>query len=183
MIRPRAAVPGTCLCILLVLWPFGATAGDPGSGGELDLAAYRGRVVVVHFWASWCESCRRSLPWLVAMQDRYADQGLVVIGVNEDDDASAARAFLAEFPVNFKTVRDAEGELFACWDVVAMPTSYVIDRTGCVVERYLGFKTARAGDYEAALRDALARPGAGASSGPFSGNPALDLCFQQVERQ
>jgi thiol-disulfide isomerase/thioredoxin len=155
MIRRRTGIPVVYLCIFL--WSQGAAAAGPDAGRELDLAGYRGQVVVVHFWASWSEPCRRSLPWLIAMQNRYADEGLVVLGVNEDDDGSAALAFLTEFSVNFTTVRDADAELFETWDIIAMPSSYVIDRQGRIVERYLGFKTALVGDYEAALRDALAR--------------------------
>ena len=64
----------------------------------LDLAKYRGSVVVLDFWASWCVPCKRSFPWLNEMHTRYADEGLVIIGVNVDKDADEAQAFLEKYP-------------------------------------------------------------------------------------
>jgi len=108
-------------------------------------------VVVVDFWASWCVPCRRSFPWLDEMQSKYGEQGLVVIGVNMDADPSEAESFLKEFPVHFRIVRDADGTIARGYDVIAMPSSYVIDRSGNIVARHLGFKTARLHEYEATL--------------------------------
>ena len=125
------------------------------SGTELDLTDYRGKVVVVDFWASWCVPCRRSFPWLNEMQSKYADDGLVVIGVNVDSNADDARAFLAEFPVDFRIVEDREGELARSFDVIAMPSSYVIDRNGEIVERHLGFKVKKKQAYEHTIQQTL----------------------------
>jgi thiol-disulfide isomerase/thioredoxin len=125
------------------------------SGTELDLADYRGQVVVVDFWASWCVPCRRSFPWLNEMQAKYADDGLVVIGVNVDANADDARAFLAEFPVDFRIVEDSAGELARSFDVIAMPSSYIIDRDGEIVERHLGFKVKRKDEYEQTIQQTL----------------------------
>lgn len=156
MILQRNLLRRIYLCSLALLCGQAAAAAGPLPDGALDLNDYRGQVVLVHFWASWSTPCRRSFPWLAAMHDRYADQGLVIIVVNEDDAASAARAFLEEFPVSFTRIRDADGELFEAWDIVAMPSSYVIDRGGQIVARYLGFKPAQVAEFEAAVRDALA---------------------------
>ncbi len=117
----------------------------------IDLDDYRGKVVVVDFWASWCVPCRRSFPWLDEMQSKYGEQGLIVIGVNMDADPSEAESFLQEFPVHFRIVRDADGTLARRYDVIAMPSSYVIDRSGNIAARHLGFKTARLHEYEATL--------------------------------
>jgi thiol-disulfide isomerase/thioredoxin len=117
----------------------------------LDLDAYRGRVVVVDFWASWCAPCRRSIPWLNQMRAQYGDRGLVVIGVNVDKDARDAARFLREVPIDFEVVYDPEGTLAAQYALEGMPSSYVYSRDGELVARHLGFQNARRPEYEALL--------------------------------
>lgn len=150
-------VHGVIVYFIMAFFGCGPAAGGDAQDGTLNLQDYSGKVVIVHFWASWSIPCRRSFPWLAAMQDKYADQGLVVVGVNEDDEEADADAFLKEFPVSFATVRDADGELFDNYDLIAMPSSYVIDRQGRIVARHLGFKSVQVLQYEAMLRDVLAK--------------------------
>ncbi|MGB5512112.1 MAG: TlpA disulfide reductase family protein [Woeseiaceae bacterium] len=137
-----------------------ATTISPSNGqamsiGDLDLADYEGRVVVIDFWASWCVPCRRSFPWLNAMQSKYADDGLVIIGVNVDRERADADQFLASFPAAFSIIYDSEADLAKRFGVQAMPSSFVIGRDGVVRERHLGFKTKKQDEYEAALVAAL----------------------------
>lgn len=130
--------------------------GPAADGAQrLQLSTHRGKVVVVDFWASWCAPCRRSLPWLDSMQRKYADEGLVVIGVNEDNEFEDAQAFLADVPVGFRIVPDAGGEIARAFGLVAMPSTYVIGRDGKLAARHLGFKTAKQDEYEALLRQLL----------------------------
>jgi cytochrome c biogenesis protein CcmG/thiol:disulfide interchange protein DsbE len=145
-------------CLVLFLCSSANAADEPGS---LDLSDSRGHVVVVDFWASWCVPCRRSIPWLNEMQEKYRDQGLVIIGVNEDTTEADFVQFLNDFPAHFRTIRDAEGTLAQKFGVVAMPSSYVIDRDGNVVARHLGFKVRLMDEYEAVIRDALSGPEVG----------------------
>ena len=123
--------------------------------GPLDVEAYRGKVVVIDFWASWCVPCRRSFPWLNAMHAKYAGDGLVIIGVNVDSERAEATRFLAEYPADFQIYFDGEGRYAAEYGVEAMPSSFVIGRDGQVRARHLGFKVQKQSDYEAAIVDAL----------------------------
>ncbi|HKZ72761.1 MAG TPA: TlpA disulfide reductase family protein [Steroidobacteraceae bacterium] len=139
------------MLVLLALFAGDALAAEP----LLDLDRVRGRVVVVDFWASWCTPCRRSIPWLNEMQAKYADRGLVIIGVNVDKSRGDAEQFLAAVPARFEIVYDPDGRLPAKFGVAAMPSSYVFDRSGKVVARHLGFQNARRAEYEKVLRELL----------------------------
>lgn len=137
-------------CLLTLIAP-----GIQATDAPIDLARYQGKVVVVDFWASWCVPCRRSFPWMNEMQAKYADDGLVIIGVNMDDDAELAAAFLEEFPAQFIIAYDQDGSLARQFDVIAMPSTYVLDRDGNQVTRHLGFKVRQQDEYEAVLVEAL----------------------------
>lgn len=132
-----------------------ATLADTTDATPFDLSRYQGKVVVLDFWASWCGPCRRSFPWLNEMHAKYEDQGLVIIGVNLDHSEEDAAAFLAEFPADFQIHYDREMHLAQKFEVQAMPSSYVIGRTGEVKARHLGFKVKRQDEYEAVLVEAL----------------------------
>jgi len=141
---------------LLVLLVSTVISTNSTAETTFDLQQYRGKVLLLDFWASWCVPCRRSFPWMNEMQDKYGGQGLVIVGVNMDADAAEARAFLEEFPVDFRIIEDAKGELAKEFDVIAMPSSYVIGRNGGVVARHLGFKVRRQDEYESLIQAVLA---------------------------
>ncbi len=140
--------------VLFTLFLFLQTAGA-STEDIFDPADYAGKVVIVDFWASWCVPCRRSFPWLNAMHDKYADDGLVIIGVNLDQERAAAGEFLAEFPPRFTIVYDTTKELAKEFGVAAMPTSYLIGRDGEIREHHYGFKVKKQDEYEAAIIAAL----------------------------
>lgn len=145
---PRRAA---ALIALLALAPFATMAGEP----DLDLDSQAGKVVIVDFWASWCVPCRRSFPWLNQMHRKYGEDGLVIIGVNLDHERGEADRFLQEFPPDFRILFDASGELAKQFNVVAMPSSYLIGRSGDVLNRHLGFQLKQQDEYEAAIVAAL----------------------------
>ena len=126
---------------------------------RLDLAQYRGRVVIVDFWASWCKPCRESIPWLNEMRARYAASGLVVIGVNVDAERDDAEKFLHQVPMDFQIVFDPQGELAQRFDLQGMPTSLLFDRAGNLVETHFGFRDATKAKREAGLKNLLNNTG------------------------
>jgi thiol-disulfide isomerase/thioredoxin len=143
------------LALLVVILVLAAHRGVALAEAPFDLAAYEGKVVVVDFWASWCVPCRRSFPWLNAMHSKYADKGLVVVGVNLDQERSAAEEFLQEFPPNFRIYYDESKSLAKEFGVVAMPSSYLLGADGEIRKRHYGFKVKKQDEYEAAIVDAL----------------------------
>ena len=132
-----------------------AAAPAAAEEGGLNLEQFKGKVVVLDFWASWCVPCRRSFPWLNQMHETYGDDGLVIVGVNLDMERSEADRFLEEFPPKFRIHFDESKELAEQFGVVGMPSSYVIGRGGEIVNRHFGFKVKKQDEYEAAIVAAL----------------------------
>jgi thiol-disulfide isomerase/thioredoxin len=135
----------SCLAAWLAL-TIGCAASAEWKEGDLlpelrveGVPALAGRVVLIDFWASWCAPCKASFPHLDQMYKDYAGRGLVVLGVNVDDEASAMRKFLERTPVSFPVVRDAGQRLVAQADVPTMPTSFLVDRQGRIRKRHVGF--------------------------------------------
>lgn len=146
----RLGIAAAFFTIFLVLIPVTGNAAD-----TLNLSDYRGKVVVLDFWASWCVPCRRSFPWMNEIQQKYADDGLVVIAVNLDNEAADAQKFLQQYPAEFTISYDHERQLAREYAVEAMPSSFLIDRDGSIIERHLGFKSGKTDKYEAAIVAAL----------------------------
>lgn len=141
--------------VLLTLFMASVATGEEINAGGIDLEDYRGQVVMVDFWASWCVPCRRSFPWMDEMQAKYREQGLVILAVNEDDEWVEAERFLDEYPISFAIVRDNDGVIAKQFDVQAMPSSYLFDRDGELVQRHFGFKVRQQQDYENQIQTTL----------------------------
>jgi cytochrome c biogenesis protein CcmG/thiol:disulfide interchange protein DsbE len=141
-----------CYAVILILV---IVSSNTAAESQFDLTEFKGKVVVLDFWASWCVPCRRSFPWMNSMQEKYGDSGLVIIGVNMDSDAADAKSFLQAYPAEFKIVNDPDGDLAREYEVIAMPSSYIFDRNGVLVTRHLGFKVKRQDEYEAILLETL----------------------------
>jgi thiol-disulfide isomerase/thioredoxin len=107
-------------------------------GKKLDLTNYKGKVVLLDFWATWCGPCRVEIPGLVEMQDRYASEGFSVIGISMDDDPSAVPAFFKEFRMNYPVaLGDAKiSELYG--GVYGLPTAFIIGRDGRIYAKHEG---------------------------------------------
>lgn len=126
------------------------------AAADFKLAAYAGRVVLLDFWASWCKPCKQSMPWLSMLQRKYAGDGLQVVAVSVDTDERAMLARLGEIDPGIVVVFDPQGVLVAQYDPESMPTSFLIDRTGKVQARHLGFFAAETAAREAAVVALLA---------------------------
>ena len=133
-------------------------SGSAAASETFNAERYAGKVVILDFWASWCVPCRRSFPWLNAMHKKYADDGLVIIGVNLDMERADAARFLEEYPAEFAILYDENQELARQFEVVAMPSSYVIGRDGKILARHMGFKVKQQDEYESIIVDALRKP-------------------------
>ena len=129
----------------------------PGRSGTVSLDSLRGRVVYVDFWASWCEPCRRSFPWMKAMHERYADRGLTIVAINLDKDRRAADAFLEKFPARFLVAYDPAGKSAEAYRVSAMPSSFLIGPTGLLLSSHAGFEPRKADAIEALIQEACPR--------------------------
>jgi cytochrome c biogenesis protein CcmG, thiol:disulfide interchange protein DsbE len=154
MTRLRRPGPTLLLCLLLCAGLL-AIAPSRAADSTLNLDDYRGQVVLLDFWASWCVPCRRSFPWMNQMQQKYGEQGLVIIGVNMDASAEDADAFLRDYPAQFTIVSDREGNLARRFEVEAMPSSYIIGRDGAVVATHMGFQVKKSDEYEEQIRQVL----------------------------
>jgi thiol-disulfide isomerase/thioredoxin len=162
LIRFLAQLPVCGLALLIQSAPIGAVdAGDVApdfraqalSGPRpLSLADYRGKVVYLDFWASWCAPCATALPILDGFGKEFSKDGFQVLAVNVDSDPAKARLFLERRPVGYPSVTDPEGKLPTKFGVETMPTSFLIDRNGVVRLVHRGFKKTDADTLRAEIR-------------------------------
>lgn len=105
---------------------------------SIQLSEYRGKLVLLNFWATWCPPCREEMPLFSQWQRDFGTKGLQVLGVSMDDEAASVRQFLAEYPVSYPIVMGdvALAETFG--GVLGLPLSYLIDEQGHVIGRYQG---------------------------------------------
>jgi cytochrome c biogenesis protein CcmG, thiol:disulfide interchange protein DsbE len=119
----------------------GADAPDftvQDSDHAVTLSQYRGQVVVLNFWATWCPPCIEETPSLVQMQSRMKDKGVVVLAVSIDADDAAYHKFLKQYGVTMVTVRDEARKASSLYGTFGWPESYVIDRKGVIRRKFIG---------------------------------------------
>jgi thiol-disulfide isomerase/thioredoxin len=126
------------------------------SGRNVDLEALRGKVVLVDFWASWCGPCKQEMPVLEALHQKYADEGLVIVGVNIDTSAKKMNSFLKGSPVSFRIVHDPKIEIPQRYEPSTMPSSYFIGRDGKLKHVHEGFRKKDAAAIEKQIQALLA---------------------------
>lgn len=123
--------------------------------GDLHLSDFKGQVVYVDFWASWCKPCRKSFPWMNNMQKRFASKGLKIIAVNVDKDKSLVEQFLKSYPADFTVAYDPDGQLASKFKVKGMPSTYIFDRYGNLKTSHIGFRNKDKSMLESIIESAI----------------------------
>ncbi len=125
-------------------------------GADLKLSDYRGKVVLVNFWATWCGPCRIEIPWFVEFEKSYSDRGFTVIGVSMDEEGwEAVKPFIAQQRVNYPVVIGTDALTQAYGDISSLPTTFLIDREGEIAARHVGLVSKSA--YESEIASLLRR--------------------------
>ena len=149
--------------IFLLCFASGSVLGDDHSvapdftltdanGQAVTLSDLRGQVVMINFWASWCGPCRQEMPLLEQIHQRYEPLGFTLLGVNVEENSSDGQAFLQDRPVSFPVLYDPANGISKLYDVVAMPTTVLIDRQGNVRYLHHGYKPGYENDYQDQIR-------------------------------
>ena len=108
------------------------------SGQPLKLSDYRGKVVLLDFWATWCEPCRVETPFFVELQKKYADQGLQIIGVSMDDSPDPVHGFYQQFKMNYPVVMGNAKLGDEYGGVLGLPIAFLLDREGRIQAKHMG---------------------------------------------
>ncbi len=108
------------------------------AGENVHLSTYRGKVVLLDFWATWCDPCRDEIPHLVELQNKYGAQGLQIIGVSMDDEPEPVREFYQRFKINYPVVMGnaKTGELYG--GILGLPIAFLIGRDGRIRAKHIG---------------------------------------------
>jgi len=124
-------------------------------GPNLRLQEQRGKVVLVNFWATWCGPCRKEMPHLNRLADKYRASGLVLLGINVDDDVRNATEVAAKLGVKFPVLLDTDKKVSRLYDLNSMPSTMVIDRNGRVRFVHRGYQDGYEDQYDKQIRDLL----------------------------
>ena len=139
--------------------PVGANAPDftlkTLNGPNMRLQEQRGKVVLVNFWATWCGPCRKEMPHLNRIADKYKSSGLVLMGVNIDEDVRNAAEVAGKLKVSFPVLLDTDKAVSKIYDLNSMPSTMVIDRSGKVRYVHRGYQDGYEDTYDQQIRELL----------------------------
>ena len=122
---------------------------------DIKLSNYRGHVVYLDFWASWCGPCRKSMPVMETFSQRYGDKGLVVLAVSVDEELQQAREFAGRWTLSYELAHSADGKVAEAYSLGGMPSSFIIDTDGRIIYQHLGFNNKDIEKIEAKLNSVL----------------------------
>jgi thiol-disulfide isomerase/thioredoxin len=162
--RRTALLAGLTAALIVATTAKALTPGDvppaidiaDRAGKKVDLRELIGQVVLVDFWASWCGPCREEMPVLEELHKKYADRGLVIVGVNIDHSEKKMNGFLKSTPVSFRVVHDRKLAVASKYEPATMPSSYFIARDGKIRYIHEGFRKKEAIELEARIHTLLA---------------------------
>ena len=137
-VTQSAAASGVCK-VPTKAAPLNYTLKDM-NGKEAHLADYKGKVIMLNFWATWCGPCQYEIPMFIKLQEKYRDQGLVFLGVSVDDEAPQLQAYAKEKKMNYPILVGADHEELqeAYGPMVGIPTTILIGRDGSICTKYMG---------------------------------------------
>ena len=121
-------------------------------GNTLSLAQYKGQVVMLNFWASWCGPCKTEMPLLENIYRKYNKMGFTLIGVNVEPDSKDADAWLKQTPVSFPVIYDKDSKVSQLYEVSGMPSTVIIDRKGNIRVLHRGYKPGDENEYLDSIR-------------------------------
>ena len=111
------------------------------NGNQVKLEDFKGKVILINFWATWCGPCRKEMPSMHTLYAEYKDQGFVVLAISIDPSVKPVRKFIRKKELTFPVLMDSEKEVyFDHYAVLTLPTSFLIDRNGVIVEKVFGEK-------------------------------------------
>jgi len=125
------------------------------SGQDVSLAQYKGQVVMINFWASWCGPCRQEMPLLESIYKKYNKMGFTMLGVNVEPDSNAANEWLKATPVSFPILYDRDSKVSKLYDVAGMPSTVIIDRSGKLRVLHRGYKPGDENEYLDSIRSLI----------------------------
>lgn len=105
---------------------------------KVELKDFKGKPVVINFWASWCGPCREEMPFLERSWKQYRDKGVIFIGIDVLDDEKTAREFLTAFGISYANLKDQSGEVASKYGVIGLPATIFIDKEGRIVRKNYG---------------------------------------------
>ncbi len=127
----------------------------PGDNKNINLEKLRGKVIYLDFWASWCDPCRKSFPWMNDMHSRFDSKEFTIVAVNLDASKADAIKFLQKVPAKFDIAYDPDGKVAEKYHLKAMPSSYLIDKRGNLVFAHKGYREGEAAEIEEKIQHLL----------------------------
>lgn len=125
------------------------------SGKQVSVSEFKGKVLILDFWATWCPPCREEIPGFVDLYGRYRDKGLAMVGISLDDGPQVVKEFVGQYKINYPVLMGNEAVTRAFGGIRGIPTTFVIGKKGKVHKKYVGFQTGEVfeNDIKALLED------------------------------
>ena len=143
------------------------------NGASVKLADYKGKVVLLDFWATWCGPCKIEIPWFIEFEQTYKDKGFAVLGVSMDEDGwTSVKPYIQARKMNYRVLlgNDVVGQLYGGVD--SLPTTFLIDRTGRIAKVHIGLETGKDG-FQNEIQSLLAAPRTGSLPRTSASLPAF----------